>query len=95
MIYDLRSAFNQRILLLRTELQLSSHDNGFQKRASFIIKLNAFFLDQGEFQLHGIASTVGINFQTRTVLIDSSAICLQCWDTAGQVGTGKTVFSHV
>ena len=32
----------------------------------------------------GIKSTIGVDFQTRSLVVDQTSICIQCWDTAGQ-----------
>ena len=31
-----------------------------------------------------ITSTIGVDFQTRSLIVDQTSICIQCWDTAGQ-----------
>lgn len=37
----------------------------------------------GKFQ-PGLKSTIGVDFHTRSLIVESQSICLQCWDTAGQ-----------
>ena len=32
----------------------------------------------------GMKSTIGVDFHTKSLLIDQQSVCLQCWDTAGQ-----------
>ena len=29
-------------------------------------------------------STIGVDFHTRSLLVERQTVCLQCWDTAGQ-----------
>ena len=35
-------------------------------------------------QLKGMRSTIGVDFHTRSLLVERQTVCLQCWDTAGQ-----------
>lgn len=37
----------------------------------------------GEFK-PGLKSTIGVDFHTRSILVEDQSVCLQCWDTAGQ-----------
>ncbi|TRY68944.1 hypothetical protein TCAL_03773 [Tigriopus californicus] len=37
----------------------------------------------GKFQ-PGLKSTIGVDFHTRSILVEDQSVCLQCWDTAGQ-----------
>ena len=30
------------------------------------------------------STTIGVDFQTRTLMVDDISVCIQCWDTAGQ-----------
>lgn len=39
---------------------------------------------RNQFLLSGSSSTVGVDFQTRSVMVGDASVCLQCWDTAGQ-----------
>ena len=32
----------------------------------------------------GLKSTIGVDFHTRSLVVEDQSICLQCWDTAGQ-----------
>ena len=32
----------------------------------------------------GLKSTIGVDFHTRSLIVEDESICLQCWDTAGQ-----------
>jgi len=31
-----------------------------------------------------LKSTIGVDFHTRSLLVEGQSVCLQCWDTAGQ-----------
>jgi hypothetical protein len=39
---------------------------------------------RNRFNLRGSSSTVGVDFQTRSMMVDQTSVCLQFWDTAGQ-----------
>ncbi len=39
---------------------------------------------RNKFNISGSKSTIGVDFQTRSLKVEDSMICLQCWDTAGQ-----------
>lgn len=35
-------------------------------------------------QKYPFRSTIGVDFHTRSLVVDCQTVCLQCWDTAGQ-----------
>ena len=37
-----------------------------------------------QFRTGAPTSTIGVDFQNRSLQVDQTTICLQCWDTAGQ-----------
>ena len=39
---------------------------------------------RGAFTPEGLRSTIGVDFHTRSLLVERQTVCLQCWDTAGQ-----------
>ena len=39
---------------------------------------------RGTFSPSEARSTVGVDFHTRSLLVDRQTVCVQCWDTAGQ-----------